>query len=91
MHIEYLFCFICSEQYIKSFRRANSVACLVLYSRKLFLITQPLVSKKWVGELNPLHSVDGIRTSHSIALTITKSIDFYPQGIFTILFATVYR
>ena len=75
MHIEYLFCFICSEQYIKSFRRANSVACLVLYSRKLFLITQPLVFKKWVGELNPSHSVDGISTSNGIALTITKSID----------------
>ena len=34
MHIEYIFCCICSEQSIKSFRRAKSVACLVLYSKK---------------------------------------------------------
>ena len=34
MPIEYTFCFIYSEQYIKSFRSAKSVACLVLYSRK---------------------------------------------------------
>ena len=38
--------------------------------------------------LSPLHSenvdyVDGIRTSHGIALTITKLIDSYSQGIFT--------
>ena len=33
----------------------------------------------------------GIRTSHDIALTITKSIDFYAQGIFTFLFATVFN
>ena len=38
MPIEYMFCFICSEQCLKTFRRAKSVASLVLYSRKLFLI-----------------------------------------------------
>ena len=48
MPIEYIFSFICSEQCIQSFRRANSVACLVLYSRKLFLITLPLHFKKLV-------------------------------------------
>ena len=75
----------------KSFRRAKSVACLVLYSRKLFLITLPLLFKKWVGYLNPLHFVDVIRTSHGIALTVTKLIDFYSQCIFTFLFATVFN
>ena len=35
MPIEYMFCFICSEQCIKSFSRAKSVTCLVLYSRKI--------------------------------------------------------
>ena len=33
----------------KSFRRAKSMACLVLYSRRVFLITLPLLFKKWVG------------------------------------------
>ena len=37
MPIEYMFCFICSEQCIKSFRQAKSVACLVLYARKSIL------------------------------------------------------
>ena len=32
--------------------------------------------------------MDGIRTFHGIALTITKLIDFYSQCIFTFLFAT---
>ena len=33
----------------KSFRRAKSVACLVLVSRILFLITLPQLFKKGVG------------------------------------------
>ena len=49
MHIVYMFCFIFSEQCKKSFRRAKNVACLVLYPRKLFLVTLPLLFKKWVG------------------------------------------
>ena len=69
----------------------KSVACFVLYSRKLFLITLPLLFKKWVGQLNPSHFVYVIRTYHGIALTITKLIDFYSQGIFTFLFATVFN
>ena len=75
----------------KSVRRAKSVTCLVLYSRKLFLITLPLLFKKWVGKLNPSRFVDGIRTSHGIALTITHLIDFYSPGIFTFLFATIFK
>ena len=77
MPIEHVFCFICSEQCIKIISSRKSVACVVLYSIKLFLITLPLLFKKWVGELNPSHFVDGIRNSHGIALTITKFIDFY--------------
>ena len=76
MPIESIFCFICSEQCIKSFRRAKSVACLVLCSRKLFLISLPILFKKWVGQLNPSNFVDGIRISHGITLTITKLINF---------------
>ena len=40
--------FLANNAY-KSFRRAKCVALLVLYSRKLFLITLPLLFKKWVG------------------------------------------
>ena len=49
MPIEYMFCFICSELCIKSLRRAKSVACLVLYSKIVFLIILFLLLKKWVG------------------------------------------
>ena len=75
----------------KSFRRAKSVACFVQYLRKLFLITLPLLIKKWVGQPNPSYFVDGIRTSHGIALTIIKFIHFYSEGVFTFLFATVFN
>ena len=40
---------------------------------------------------NPSHFVDGIRTAHGIALTITKLSDFYSQGICTFFFATVFN
>ena len=37
--------------------------------------------QEWVGLLNPAYFVDGIRTFHGIALTITKLIDFYSQCV----------
>ena len=43
MPIEFLFCFFVANNAYKSFRRAKIAACLVLYSRKLFLITLPLL------------------------------------------------
>ena len=42
------------------------------------------------GVTQPLIFVDDIRTSHDIALSITNFIVFYSQGIFTVLFATVF-
>ena len=39
MHIEYIFCFICSKQCINIISSRKSVACLVQYSKKIFLIT----------------------------------------------------
>ena len=39
----------------------------------------------------PTFFVDGIRIFHGIALAITKVIDFYSQGNFTCLFATVFN
>ena len=80
MLIEYIFTLFVTNNAQKSFHRAKRAACLVLYSRKLFLITLLL--------LNPSHFVDGIRTSYGIILTITKLIDFYSQSCFTFLFAT---
>ena len=76
---------------LKSFRCARCVDLLFLYSKKVVLITLPLFFKKWVGYLNPAYFVDGIRTSHDIALVITTLIDSYSQGIFTFLFATVFN
>ena len=68
--------FVANNAY-KSYHRAKSVACLALYSRKLFLITLLLLNKKWVGYLSPSKFVDDIRTSHGITLTTTKLIDVY--------------
>ena len=68
---------------LKSFRRTKGVACLVHYSRKLFLIKLPLLFKKWLGKFHPSSFVDGIRTFYGIALTITKLIDFYLLTVLT--------
>ena len=43
MPIEYMFALFVANNAEKSFRRAKIVACLVLYSRKIFLITLPLL------------------------------------------------
>ena len=52
MPIEYMFCFIYREQCINIISsRKNVWLVLVLYSRKIFLITLPLLFKKWVGNL----------------------------------------
>ena len=72
---------MCFALFVANNASCKNVACLVLYSRKLFLITLPLLFKKRVE--NSSHFVNVIRTSHGIALTITKLIDFYSQGIFT--------
>ena len=43
------------------------------------------------GVTQPRIFVDDIRTYHGIALTITKLIGFYSQGVFTFLLATVFN
>ena len=50
MPIEYMFCFVCSEQCIKIISTRKSMACLVLYSVKfhVFLSTLSLLSRKYV-------------------------------------------
>ena len=46
MSIEYMFCLFVANNTYKSFRRAKSVALLVLHLRKLFLIILPILFKK---------------------------------------------
>ena len=75
------FALIVANNAYKSFHRAKSVVCLVLYSKNISYNTTPFFMK-WAGLPYPSYFVDGIRT-HGIALTITKLIDFYSQGIFT--------
>ena len=91
MPIEYVFCFICSEQCIKiiSSRKKCGLYCSVF--KKVIPNNTTHTFQEVGGEPNPSHFVDGIRNSHGIALTITKLIDFYPQGIFNFLFVTVFK
>ena len=42
----FFFALFVAKNAYRSFRRAKSVACVVLYSRKLFLITLPILFKK---------------------------------------------
>ena len=79
--IEYMFCFIYSEQCIK-----------IISSRKNCGLFSSVFKKIIPNNTTPtFQEVGGIRTSHGIALTITKLINFYFQCTFTILFATVFN
>ena len=83
MPIEYMFCFICSKQCMKIILSHKKCSLLSSVFKKIILFNTTLLFKKWVGLLYPSHFVYDIITSHGIALTITKLIDFYSQGIFT--------
>ena len=63
------------------------MASFVQYSRKLFLITLPVLFKKWVGQPSPSYFDDGIRNSQGII----KFIHFYSECVFAFLFATVFN
>ena len=89
--IEYMFCFIYSQQ-----------CTLIISSHKMGGFFSPVFKKNIPnnttptfqevgGVAQPAYFVDGIRTPHGIALTITKVIDFYSQGNFTFLVATVFN
>ena len=83
MPIEYMYCFICSKQCIKIISSHKKCSLLSSVFKKIIPFNTTLLLKKWVGLLYPSHFVDDIITSHGIALTISKLIDFYYQGIFT--------
>ena len=90
--IEQMFCFIYSQQCIKTILSRKTSGSISSVFKKILQLTLPLLFKKWVGTLYPTYFVDGIRTSHVITSTITKLIDYYSQGIFSFfLFATVFN
>ena len=79
MSIGYMFCFIYSEQCIKIISWRKKCGLFGSVFRKIIPnYTTPTFQE--VGGVT-LHSIS-IRTSHGIALTITKLIDFNSQGIF---------
>ena len=50
--------------------------------KKIIHINTTPTFQEVCGVAQPLIFVDGIRTSHGIALTITKLIDLYSQSVF---------
>ena len=92
MPIEYMFCFICREQCIKIISSRKKYGLFSSVFKKIIPNnTTPTFPRSGWGNLTPHILSMGMRTSHGIALTITKLIDFYSQGIFTFLFATVFN
>ena len=91
MPIEYTFCFICSEQCIKIISSRKKCSLFSYVFKKIIPNNTTPSFQEVGGVTSTSHFVNGISTSHGIALTITKLIDFYSQGIFTFLFATVFN
>ena len=91
MPTEYMFCFICSEQCINIISSRKNCGLFRSVFKKVILKNTTPTFLEVGGVTYPSHFVDSIRTSHGIAFTITKLIDFYSQGIFTFLFATVFN
>ena len=54
MPIEYMFCFICSEQCMKIISPRKKSCVLALHLRKLFLIILPLLFQEVGGVTQPL-------------------------------------
>ena len=77
MPIEYMFCFICSEQCIKIISSCKKCNLFSSVFKKIIPYNTTPTFQEVGRYLNPSHFVDDIRTSHGIALTITKLIDFY--------------
>ena len=91
MPIEYMFCFICSEQCIKIISSRKKCGLFSSVFKKIIPNNTTPTFQEVGGVTKPLIFVDGIRTSHGIALTITKLIDFYSQDSFTFWFGTVFN
>ena len=90
MPIEYMICFINSQQCIKIISSRRTCGFISSVFKKFIPYNTTPTFQEVGGVTQPHIFVDGIRTSHGIALTITKLIDLYSQGVFTWLFATVF-
>ena len=77
MPIEYMLCFIFSEQCIKIISSSKKCSLFSSVFKKIIPNNTTPTFTKVGGVTEPSQFVDGIRTSHGIALTITKLIDFY--------------
>ena len=67
MPIEYMFCFICSEQCLQIISSRKRCGLFSSVFKKIIPKTLPLLFKKWVGYFDSSQFVDGLRTSHCIA------------------------
>ena len=91
MPIEYIFCFICSEECIKiisSFKICGFISSVI---KEIIPNNTTPTFQEVGGVIQPRIFSDSIRTSHGIALNITKLIDLYSRSIFYFLFATVFN
>ena len=84
-------CFIYSQQCIKIISSRKMCGFSSSVFKKIIPNYTTPTFQKVGGVTQPRIFVDGIRTSHDIALTFTKLIDFYSQGSFIFLFATVFN
>ena len=84
-------CFICSELSIKVISLRIKCGLFGSVFQKIIPNNTTPALKEVGGVSYPSHFVDDIGTSHGIALTITKLIDFYSQGIIMFLYATVFN
>ena len=91
MLIEYIFCFICSEQCITIISSYKKCRLFSSVFKKIIPNNTTPTFTEVGGVTYTSQFVDGIRTFHGIALTITKLIYSYSQGIFTFLFAKVFN
>ena len=89
MPIEHMFCFILSEQCIKINSSIKKCGLFSSVFKKIIPNNTTPTFQEVGGVTYPPHFVDAIRTSHVIAFAIAKLIDYYSQGTFTFLFATV--
>ena len=81
-----MFCFIYSQQCIKIILSRKMCGFISSVFKKII----PYNTTSTFQEVGGVTQPHGIKISDGIALTITKLLDFFSQGIFTFLFATVF-
>ena len=92
MHTEYMFSFICSEQCINIISLRKKCGLFGSVFKKIIpKITLPLLFKKWMGKYSLTFCRWHIYFSWVRVNRHRIEIDFYSQGIFSVLFATVFN